>query len=745
MARENNFLIGNGDKITTGVKIVTGGGSKEAPYVLSEAQNSLKQELGDAKNYFSKLSDYAKPKGQVVAKLTMHPRYVAKSDYPKEMINALGLRAVGSKSERISPKKWGVKKPPESAITESYFIAGPQRNFENWFRILESSSISKQLEKIVTIEKLVALSGAEKFKGTIETNQHFFEVVLHNDEDPEITDLFIEYVKSIGGEIHLNRIRTVDGLTFVPVIAETASLVHKISDFSFVRVARGMPSLRPLMIRGAELIESPLILPSSPPLDTSIKAVIFDGGLANPNELSNWVNYIEPENIGKPLTSYLNHGLAVTGAYLFGHIDKNIPLPVPVSKVDHVRVLDENSGKFDYEIIDVLDRIKNHLSNNNYDFINLSLGPDISVEDDDVTLWTASLDKIFAKGNSVATVAAGNNGQRDASSGLNRVQVPADGVNVVSVGAIDSTGDDWCKADYSAFGPGRCPGRAKPDLVAFGGSNKQPFEVLQQHFSGGLVSAKNCGTSFSAPLILRSIAGLRTTLGNNVSHLSLRALMIHHAERLKYQLHEVGWGKAELEPFQLITSEDHEATVLYQGELLVGEHLRIFAPLKNLQLTGEVNIKATLVITPDIDIEYPGAYTRHGIQVVFRPNDTKYTYYKKTGKTSKHPTSDAFFTQSDMFKSAEYLNREDGNKWEPTLKHDNSYLAEDLSNPMFDVYYHYREGAKKADQQKPIPYSFVITVTAPDVLNLYDQVIRNYAAILTPYRPQNRIQLSNRH
>ena len=744
MARENNFLIGNGEILTKPVKVPSRGGPKNAPYTINEAREKLGDQLSDAQDFFTRLNEKAKPKQQVVAKMTLHPRYISKSDYPKEMLDALGLRAVGSKSEKITPQKWGIKKPPEFAITESYFIAGYEDNFYQWFKLLEQNDISKQLEKIVTIERLSALTGSDKIKGKITENQHTFEIVLHNDHDADMVDFFIDYVNSVQGEIEFKRIRTVDGLTFVPVKVDSIEIIRKISDFSFVRVARGMPNLRPYtpLIRGMDLTSPELILPNNSIIDTSTKAVIFDGGLENPEKLANWVRYIEPIGIGRPYSGYLNHGLAVTGAYLFGHINNSSSLPIPISKVDHVRVLDDKSGQDDFEIIDVLDRISNHLGNNQYDLVNISLGPDISVEDDDITLWTATLDNIFSNGKTVATVAVGNNGERDALSGLNRIQVPSDAVNVLSVGASDVTNNNWQRASYSAFGPGRCPGRTKPDLVAFGGSDYEPFEVLSLTHKG-LGLSKQSGTSFAAPLTLRSIAGLRAVLGSGVSHLSLRGLMIHHSDRANYQLSEVGWGRAELEPMQLITSDDCEATVLYQGELVVGQHLRIPIPLQNLILKGEISIKATLVISPEVDIEFPGAYTRHGVEVVFRPNDTIFTVDKDTGKKSEHPKSKPFFTNSDMFKSAEYINRDEGNKWEPTLKHEEKFNADKLSNPVFDVYYHYRESAKVAKSQKPIPYSLAITVRAVEVVDLYNQVIRNYAAILQPYKPRNRIQLSN--
>lgn len=744
MARENNFLIGRGEILTKPVIVPTGGGKKNPPYNLDEAKHQLSSQLKDAYKIFAELPPQASPKHQVIASMTMHPRYISKSDFPEDLLKSFMLRAVGSKSERISPKKWGINVHPESAITETYFIAGDLRNFESWqAQLSQSNEHSSAFKKIGHIERIAALRGVDKLKGSFPKEQHFFEFVLHNDNDPEISELFFEYVKQIGGIPNIRKTRAIDGLTFVPVSADP-KMISDIADFSFVRVARGMPSLRPFnpITRSVVTSANSLILPLDGDIDEGIKTVIFDGGLPDPISLNRWVNYIEPVGIGTAVPNYLQHGLAVTGAYLFGNINNSQSLSKPFSKVDHVRVLDTLSGQNDDYIVDVLDRITGHLDNNEYDFINISLGPDISIEDDDITLWTASLDKRFAHGKSVTTVAAGNNGLRDAESGLNRIQVPSDGVNVFCVGASDRTGSDWGRADYSAMGPGRCPGRAKPDVLAFGGSDLEPFYTMQ-HDRNGLSAINQMGTSFAAPLALRSISALRSILGGNVSSLALRALMIHHADQNNYHLNEVGWGKAELDPLRMITTEDNEAVVLYQGNLLVGQHLRVPLPIQNISLKGPITIKATLVISPEVDISYPGAYTRSGVEVTFRPNDMNYKYYPD-GKVSTHPKTFSFFSKSNIFKNAEYEGREDGHKWEPTIKHEHVFKnPQHLSNPAFDVYYHYRESAKAANDQQPIPYALLISIKAEDMTDLYNQVIRNYASILQPYRPQNRIQLSS--
>ena len=51
------------------------------------------------------------------------------------------------------------------------------------------------------------------------------------------------------------------------------------------------------------------------------------------------------------------------------------------------------------ELYSVLERIQDVLeSRPKYDFVNISLGPDLPIEDDDVHAWTAVLDQLFADG-----------------------------------------------------------------------------------------------------------------------------------------------------------------------------------------------------------------------------------------------------------------------------------------------------------------------------------------------------------
>ncbi len=345
-------------------------------------------------------------------------------------------------------------------------------------------------------------------------------------------DEFCAYAKTLDSFPIIDRTKKLNGLTFVPVRSNLKN-IEKLAAFTFVRVARGMPSIRPVptgILRGSTNFA--LDMPTEGPLSNDVRAVIFDGGLPPSVNLGKWVQYIQPPGIGQPIPNYVLHGLGVTSAFLFGSIHQGVPLRRPFCQVDHVRVLDATPNK-ELEYIDVLDRILAHLDANNgkYKFVNLSLGPDFPMEYDDVNLWTSSLDIRFCTSDILATVAAGNNGELDASLNLNRIQPPSDGVNVLSVGASDRSTTEWKRASYSSVGPGRSPGFVKPDGVAFGGSDIEPFMVLDA--SSRPQARPDGGTSFASPFVLGGAVGTRVFAGDDLHSLAIRALLIHRAEAKK--------------------------------------------------------------------------------------------------------------------------------------------------------------------------------------------------------------------
>jgi hypothetical protein len=685
------------------------------------------------------------PGGEAVLSVTMHPRYVSKTDFPTRLFTALGLRSVGSRLTRIKPDKWGIKNPPDTEVTtEEIFVAGSR----NRILRLETSADAlvadpKAREHLLHIEKMSFQHPEEKLKNPPHKNREWMEVVLHNDSSSvDVLSTFSQYATKLGANVDVKRSCKVGGLTFVPVSAD-GPISLRIARFSFLRVARSMPTLRPLLptlIRGTSRERADL--PSGNALSDGFRALIFDCGIPKSalSSLTPWVTLIEPSGIGLSDPRLEAHGLAVTSAFLFGPIADGSKLRQPLCRTDHVRVIDVAVlSSADPYYFDVLQRILNYFDSHgkDYDLINLSIGPNVPIDDADVTLWTSALDQRFAPGHWLVCVAAGNDGDKDAIARLNRVQPPGDGVNVITVGASDSvTSTNWKRASYSCQGPGRCPGIVKPDGVAFGGSDLEQFRVL----SPLLEIDGMQGTSFASPFAMRSGASIKTQLGNSLSPLAIRALMVHTAAKSKvHDLSEIGWGRFEDDPDRLITCEDHEALVIYQGELPVGQQLRAPVPLPP-NLRGRVEISATLVISTEVDPSHPAAYTRSGLEVTFRPHSGNYTIYSN-GTVSSYPKSLAFFSATNMYGASESELREEGHKWEPVHHARRNFHPSTLQSPCFDIYNHRRFEGAPAQPITREKYALIVTVKAAKMPNLYNAVVRAYSQVLIPLRPTLRIQV----
>src|SRR5262249_38751544 len=296
------------------------------------------------------------------------------------------------------------------------------------------------------------------------------------------------------------------------------------------------------------------------------------GGLDPGSMLRPWANPHDTPGVGNVLPVLADHGHAVTSALLFGSLVPGSPAPRPYALVDHYRILDDKSEGDPYELFDALRRVEGALRNHRYEFINLSLGPALPVEDDEVHAWTALLDEYLSDGMTLATIAVGNNGKQDRASGEARIQVPADCVNGLSVGASDSIKAGWKRAEYSAFGPGRSPGRVKPDIVSFGGTPREPFVVYDPDDAPKL--AIGSGTSYASPASIRLGGGLRAIFGMRLGPLALKALLVHSAEAAGHDRDEVGWGSIPNELDSFVVCEDGMVRVVYQGELSPSQYLR---------------------------------------------------------------------------------------------------------------------------------------------------------------------------
>ncbi len=707
------LLIGRGERLTEEIKSPVRGFDKTPLYSIEESLNRLTPMLEKATSEITKLPALACPKNQSVFSFVLNPSFIAKSYFPNALFAKYNMRPIGSRMIPITPIKWTRKREPERTPTLEIFVSSDIDQFRTFSSSIISNTFIPEIEgDLNKIEQIFLPTPHQKLK-YIPEGSRLFEIVLHYSEQNSpsfILSGFKDYLESINVKASLQDRIEAGGLCFVP-IRTVPERVETIALFSFLRLARVAPKLRPIEPNYSTLKRSvfQVKLPKTTTIDDKVKVAIFDGGLPDKHPLGPWVKELEPAGIGAKELSATSHGLSVTSALLFGPLQDGIEPLSPTFHVDHWRVLDKKSDGDDAGL-KIIERIKSVLDDNEYHFINLSLGPDLPIEDNDVNPWTAVLDQYLADGTTLACFAVGNGGERDHTSGNNRIQPPADCVNGVGVGACDSRFETWDKALYSSVGPGRSPGLIKPDIVAFGGSNHEVFWTCTSGESGRSTQ----GTSFSAPNALRTAIGIRTFYGDAVKPLTSRALLIHKSEaRATQPDDEVGFGRVSENVGDYIYCTDTEVTILYQGKLDPGKYRQFQIPVPENEMVGMVSISATICYTTDTDVEDPFNYTRSGLEVVFRPDSRE---SKKT-KT--------FFGEFDFADELDL--RIQAHKWETVRKNTIKMRGSSLHDPVFDVHYMARQHGRNASRALRIPYSCVITISAPKMPRLYDEILNRYS------------------
>ncbi len=734
MAEPRNYLLGYGERLTESVEIPGSGGPKKAPYSFEEARMRIISMMETTATAIDNLPEKACPNGEVVAAVTLHPEYFAKSYFPHGFLRAARFRAIGSRARKLRPEKRSRGRTPEEAVTTELFVAGKRSSFHQLVDQLPNwTPSSTGYKNLPAIERVSPVDANERIRPFTKGESWLpLEAVLHASEQPHdrfILKGFKSYLEELDLEPDLEHVFFAGKLCFLRLRANKDQ-AYEVARFSFLRVLREMPRLRRIntTLRGFSLNSRPIQLPKGGVVTPNLSVAILDGGLPKTSPLTTWTNALEAPGIGEPDPTLLQHGETVTSAILFGSITGN-QADQPICRVDHHRVLDKNSVNDPFELYEVLERVKFILDQGNYDFFNLSVGPELPVDDNEVHAWTAVLDEHLSDGRSLASIAAGNTGDEPLDPVLQkwRVQVPSDCVNGLTVGATDRFTGTWARATYSSKGPGRSPGIVKPDLVTFGGSQHEPFWVTDPENPGCATTVS--GTSYAAPMAIRSGLAVRAQFGPVLSPLAIKALLIHSTDPGTQSQNDVGWGRLPVDLEKLVICPNNCVRVVYQDKITAARYRRIHIPLPTSGLTGIVNITATFCFATAVDPEHPSNYTKSGLSVVFRPNKSKFGR-----EDALHADTAAFFQPAKLYPSEHELRR-DAHKWETCLHRKIRKRAKSLNGPVFDIHYNARSESHGATNCDKIPYALVLTLKARRVKDLYNLVVRTYRTILRPLTP----------
>ncbi|MGO1260936.1 MAG: S8 family peptidase, partial [Bifidobacterium mongoliense] len=322
-----------------------------------------------------------------------------------------------------------------------------------------------RIGQITRIERIGNYSLADKLHETPQDHE-WHELVLHLVDKhlaPDNLNDFLVLAGDLDIEVEDQLNFQTSDLLYLPARGDEADIRH-LAEYSTVRAVRPMPRLKLEPVGGdiTRQVGHPTRLPDpNPEIHEAPAVAVFDGGIPESNPLSPWIgNNIKANPEATDVAQYTSHGLAVCSALLFGNL--NLQQPPLHTRITVVRVLDDDTRLDDpLNLYKTLDNIETVLASQRFEYVNLSLGPDMPIEDDEVSAWTSVLDNILSSSDTLLSVAVGNNGDLDDASGNNRIEPPGDAVNALCAGAADSEGLFWGRASYSAVGPGRSPGIVK--------------------------------------------------------------------------------------------------------------------------------------------------------------------------------------------------------------------------------------------------------------------------------------------
>ncbi|MGY0461448.1 S8 family peptidase [Kitasatospora sp. cg17-2] len=757
------ILVG-GEHMSEVVDRVSGGGEKYHPMSMEEARELLAPQAQSLHARAAEISPSLRA-NRVVFEATLLPNYLANSYFPDKLIRLLGLASLGSRPAReILTQRRSIQ--PDVA-TKSLIVAGDDSSLAHLSRLLDGSDLNQRekaaAEQLRQFSKIHLPRLQEVIRSQVDLEEppndsdhrEAFEAILHPNPDAEshhrlpvstgLLRKFEAYIRSLGGEVLSDRRDTIGGLTFLPVLL-APERVTEAAAFNPLRSIRRMPRIRPvpsLPLRSAPSVRRPAPVPAH---DYAPEVLIFDAGIDPDADF--FAGSAKQVDLTQkpPLPGCIEHGSAVTGAILYGQVQADEFLSQPVAQVKHFRCIPGEDTDV-AELYWLLDRIEEQVTASDAILVNLSLGPEVVVDDGEPHRWTAKLDQIAYEQDVLFVVAAGNNGEEDYES--NRIQVPADMVNGLSVGSCDLPHPLplWSRASYSAVGPGRPGARIQPTAVSFGGDEQAPFSRLM---GNGKISF-HWGTSYAAPMAVHGLAKLSSELGDRCSASALRAFAVHFSEAhpdINSEL-EVGHGRLRGDYSDVLECGSQEVTVLYQASVDRDQLLGFQLPVPESLNRGNVRIRWTLSFASLTDPTEAVEYTKSGIEPTFRPHASIYSFrdpdapqrsvkvdilrdpdkvlelVESGWKQSQNPVTR---TQKTGPRASE-ASRRRGGKWETILQGQDRLRASSLWRPRLDIEYFAREGGALLHNSTPVDFSLLVTVESTAGLPVYQQARSSFSVL----------------
>lgn len=307
------------------------------------------------------------------------------------------------------------------------------------------------------------------------------------------------------------------------------------------------------------------------------------------------------------------------------------------------------------------------------------------------------------------------------------VYTPAESVRNLAVGALNPP-NCLGLANYTCIGRGLSTG-TKPDLVHVGG-----YGVMANGMDTGLYSINpegkktaDCGTSFSAPMVAKTLAALDHQIEGVIARETLMALVIHSGEipsgfvnrkYKKYLKDWIGFGMP-IDSETILNGDEHKISLVFHQTLWKGQMYSFkFGWPQSLIKSGKCvgRLKLTVVSSPQLDVRYGEEFIREDLQVSLVQVDAD-------GNRSSSRMNPIYNSKKRKLRLEEEALRENFYKWHPikVFEKELDGVSVDAGVWCLEARYRDRENVKQTDVG--LVFTMILTIEDPTAeAPVYDEM-----------------------